>query len=653
MVEGDSAPDGPIFGRLRARSSVWRQFANPTVLSWIEDGYPLEFAAARPPAPRRAANHSSTASEAGFVTDAVAELVATGAAVEVASAPTVVSPLGVAIRADGKRRLILDLRYVNGHLVDHPFKYERLADLAYLMPPHAWLLSCDLKSGYHHIEMHPDSWQYLGFEWSGRCYVFRVLPFGLKPACWVFTMVMKCLARRWRTRGITLLQYLDDFLFFAPTAAAARAVRQWVLADFAAAGLLLSWPKCQLEPVQRLKHLGFVIDTSTMTFEAPADRWDRLHKAVRQALAAPHVSAKAIASIVGQLMSFGLAFGRLSYMYSRALDLAASFAPHWRARIQLPAAARAELEFWLTVPQSAYTSPIRRPPLRPAFRLCTDASDHAWGAVLLDTQASASDYLPAASPDDSSTSRELEAVLHALRAFRQQLANHEVALYSDSDNTVRILEKGGSPKPHLHRLALALFHFCLEHRITLCPHWLPREDNTAADALSRRPHDNEWMLHDRFFRLIDSVLGPLTVDLFASTATRRLPRFYSEHHCPETAGVDAFRVPWRPLGRCWINPPFALLPRVLAKLRAEAADAVVLIPCWPSRPWWPLLLSDPDHWHPAVLQALLLPPAADLFVLPARAPTPVSSAPTSRRFWALRLNFALPRLHPLPIRWPM
>ena len=245
--------------------------------------------------------------------------------------------------------------------------------------------------------MHPDSWQYLGVEWSGRYYVFRVLPFGLKPACWVFTMAMKCLARRWRTRGITLLQYLDDFLFFAPTAAAARAVRQWVLADFAAAGLLLSWPKCQLEPVQRLKHLGFVIDTSTMTFEAPADRWDRLHTAVRQALAAPHVSAKAIASIVGQLMSFGLAFGRLSYMYSRALDLAASSAPHWRARIQLPAVARAELAFWLTVPQSAYTSPIRRPPLRPAFRLCTDASDHAWGAVLLDTQASASDYLPAAS----------------------------------------------------------------------------------------------------------------------------------------------------------------------------------------------------------------------------------------------------------------
>ena len=136
MVEGDPAsPDGPIFGRLRARSTVWRQFANPTVFSWIEDGYPLEFAAARPPAPRRAANHSSTASEAGFVTDAVAELVDTGAAVEVASAPTVVSPLGVAIRADGKRRLILDLRYVNGHLVDHPFKYERLADLAYLMPP--------------------------------------------------------------------------------------------------------------------------------------------------------------------------------------------------------------------------------------------------------------------------------------------------------------------------------------------------------------------------------------------------------------------------------------------------------------------------------------------------------------------------------------
>ena len=39
----------------------------------------------------------------------------------------------------------------------------------------------DLKSGYHHIDIHADYWQYLGFSWKGKdgvivYYMFRVLP---------------------------------------------------------------------------------------------------------------------------------------------------------------------------------------------------------------------------------------------------------------------------------------------------------------------------------------------------------------------------------------------------------------------------------------------------------------------------------------------
>ena len=36
----------------------------------------------------------------------------------------------------------------------------------------------DLKSGYHHIDVHADSHTYLGFQWEGVYYVFTVLPFG-------------------------------------------------------------------------------------------------------------------------------------------------------------------------------------------------------------------------------------------------------------------------------------------------------------------------------------------------------------------------------------------------------------------------------------------------------------------------------------------
>jgi hypothetical protein len=50
-----------------------------------------------------------------------------------------------------------------------------------------------LKSGYHHIDIHPDHQQFLGFSWNfdgvQKYYVFNVLPFGISSAGHIFTKV--------------------------------------------------------------------------------------------------------------------------------------------------------------------------------------------------------------------------------------------------------------------------------------------------------------------------------------------------------------------------------------------------------------------------------------------------------------------------------
>ena len=52
----------------------------------------------------------------------------------------------------------------------------------------------DLKSGYHHVDIHKDSQMYLGFSWgegaNRKFYMFYVLPFGLTSACYVFTKLL-------------------------------------------------------------------------------------------------------------------------------------------------------------------------------------------------------------------------------------------------------------------------------------------------------------------------------------------------------------------------------------------------------------------------------------------------------------------------------
>ena len=58
----------------------------------------------------------------------------------------------------------------------------------------------------------------------------------------------------------------------------------------------------------------------------------------------------------------------------------------------------------------------------------------------------------------------------------------------------------------------------LEHRITLSVEWVPREENTLADELSKLLIPDDSMLSRAFFRKLEERFGPHTVDHFASGA---------------------------------------------------------------------------------------------------------------------------------------
>ena len=97
--------------------------------------------------------------------------------------PVVCSPLSVVVSNGGKKRLVIDLRYLNGYLLKDSFKYEDLRIAMLMFQKGDYLFSFDLKSGYHHVDIHKHHWQYLGFSWGEgdrlQYYEFKVLPFGL------------------------------------------------------------------------------------------------------------------------------------------------------------------------------------------------------------------------------------------------------------------------------------------------------------------------------------------------------------------------------------------------------------------------------------------------------------------------------------------
>ena len=158
----------------------------------------------------------STRKHHEFVTEAIAELLSSGRIIQTQSKPRVVNPLSVSVQSTGKKRLILDLRYVNKCLEKRKIKYEDWKVAMLYFECDAYMFSFDLKSGYHHVEIFSEHQSFLGFAWKSsdsaqeHYYVFTVPPFGLSTAPYIFTKLLKPLEKRRRLLNIDIALFLDD-----------------------------------------------------------------------------------------------------------------------------------------------------------------------------------------------------------------------------------------------------------------------------------------------------------------------------------------------------------------------------------------------------------------------------------------------------------
>jgi len=82
------------------------------------------------------------------------------------------------------------------------FKYEDLRKAMQMLELGDYVFTFDLKSGYHHVDINQQHWDYLGSSWgegeTQQYYVFCVLTFGLATACYVFSKLLRPLVKYWR-----------------------------------------------------------------------------------------------------------------------------------------------------------------------------------------------------------------------------------------------------------------------------------------------------------------------------------------------------------------------------------------------------------------------------------------------------------------------
>ena len=115
--------------------------------------------------------------------------------------------------------MVIDLRYVNPNIWYDKLKFEEWKVALEYLSPGDFTANFDLKSGYHHVDIHSDYQKFLGFAWDfgqgTRFFEFTVLPFGLSTAGYIFTKILRCLVKHWRELGFKIILYLDDGLIIA------------------------------------------------------------------------------------------------------------------------------------------------------------------------------------------------------------------------------------------------------------------------------------------------------------------------------------------------------------------------------------------------------------------------------------------------------
>ena len=312
-----------VQGRLLANVNFWEQElkAPSIVIEWIKQGYKLPLLSL--PDPFERANHKSALENKDFVSGALKDLVNNCCVLEVCSVPRVCSPLSVVTNSSGKKRLVIDLRYLNGYLLKEKFKYEDLRIAMLMFQKGDYMFSFDLKSGYHHVDINEKNWQYLGFAWDNgggkKYFCFKVLPFGLATACYVFTKLLRPIIKYWRSQSLRAIIYLDDGVVAVKGKDAADAASRRVRNDLSKAGLVENTEKSNWVPAQRLAWLGFIIDLEKGKMEVPMEKLEALLRQLKQAMLLRALPARSIASITGKIISMSIALGPVTRLMTRSL----------------------------------------------------------------------------------------------------------------------------------------------------------------------------------------------------------------------------------------------------------------------------------------------------------------------------------------------
>lgn len=493
-------------------------------------------------------------------------------------------------KPDGKKRFILNLKKLNKFIQTDHFKLEDLRTAVKLVTDDCYMATLDLKDAYFMINIHQQSRKYLRFIFEEQIFEFKVLAFGINTAPYIFTKITKPIVKLLRSAGFISTVYLDDWLLFGNNYQQCLTNIHYTKRLLVSLGFIINEEKSVLQPSSRCKYLGMIIDSHNLLLCLPTDKRLKIKKLLHDFLRLKRCKIRAFAQLLGTLTSACPAI-EYGWLHTKEMErckyLNLKHHDDYNRYMNLPDSLHPDMHWWLNnIEQSVHR--IRTDDY--CVEIFTDASTTGWGAACDGDTASGqwSNF----EQQQHINYLELLAAFIALKIFAQDFFDKQILLRVDNSTAIAYINRmGGIQYPHLTQITREIWDWCENRRLFVFASYIRSRENTIADYESRRCHpDIEWELADWAFDTIKLTFCQPDIDLFASRINKKCTTYISWHRDPDAFAVDSFTVSWSQLN-FYAFPPFSVILKTLRKIIADQAQGIMVVPLWPTQPWYPVFRS--------------------------------------------------------------
>lgn len=520
-------------------------------------------------------------------------------------------------KSDGSMRFILNLKKLNKFIFTEHFKMEDIRTATKLLSKNNFMINIDLKEAYFLIPIHNTHTQYLRFYFNDVLYEFVALPFGLCSAPYIFTKILQPVMSYLRSKGLLSVRYLDDILCIGNSAVECQENAITTINMLTQLGFVINFTKSNLTPQTSCTFLGFVLDSQTMTLQLTTLKRQKILKFIMTLLSLERISIREFARYLGSLTAAcpAIAYG---WLHTKLLERAKYLAlinndDNYDAFMTLPKNLHVDLIWWKNNISKA-VNPIRQQKFD--LEIYTDASTTGWGAACGPEKTGG--FWSEEESSKHINYLEILAIYFGLKSFANDRKNCDILLRVDNTTAISYVNRmGGVQYPHLHRVASMIWQWCEDRKIFIFASYIRSSLNVEADKESRNVNiDTEWELGSREYSQITRLFDYPSIDLFASRTNTKCSLYVSWKKDPFAYNIDAFTLNWSSF-YFYAFPPFALILKVLKKIISDQATGIVVVPHWPSQPWYPLFKSL------CIKKQIVFPPSKYLLSSPFRSTHPL------------------------------